>query len=179
MGRIEAHLLVACLSDTLHVCLRQRLKLVAGGPTPRAVLEKFCAVQVMDVPLPTTDGRTVSLTRHTQPEQELQVLLTQLNLTRPTQPLPKITVAAPAVEWRLRGHLIRKPQQISLPPFPIRQVGLDGELQVSARSEPGDRRPQSIGFERFDDEGINPTQGTVRTRQFSRKGGNHHDGLFG
>ena len=46
MGRIEAHLLVACLSDTLHVCLRQRLKLVAGGPTPRAVLEKFCAVQV-------------------------------------------------------------------------------------------------------------------------------------
>ena len=46
MGRIEAHLLVACLSDTLHGCLRQRLKLVAGGPTPRAVLEKFCAVQV-------------------------------------------------------------------------------------------------------------------------------------
>jgi len=56
-----------------------------GGPTPRAVLEKFCAVQVMDVPLPTTDGRTVILTRHTQPEKELQVLLTQLNLTRPTQ----------------------------------------------------------------------------------------------
>ena len=91
MGRIEAHLLVACLSDTLHVCLRQRLKLVAGGPTPRAVLEKFCAVQVM----PTTDGRTVILTRHTQPEKELQVLLTQLNLTRPTQSPPKITVAAP------------------------------------------------------------------------------------
>jgi len=48
----------------------------------------------MDVPLPTTDGRTVSLTRPTQPEQELQVLLTQLNLTAPTQPPPKITVAA-------------------------------------------------------------------------------------
>jgi hypothetical protein len=70
---------------------------VAGGLTPRAVLEKFCAVQMMDVHLPTTDGRTVILTRHTQPEQELQVLLTQLNLTRPTQPPPKITVAAPAV----------------------------------------------------------------------------------
>jgi transposase len=94
MKRIEAHILVAFLAYTLHVCLRQRLKAVAGGLTSRAVLEKFCAVQMVDVHLPTTDGRTVILTRHTQPEKELQVLLQQLNLTLPAQPPPKITAAA-------------------------------------------------------------------------------------
>jgi len=91
MERIEAHILVAFISYTLHVCLRQRLRAVAGGLTPRAVLEKFCAVQMVDVHLPTTDGRTVILTRYTQPEKELQVLLEQLKLTLPAQPPPKIT----------------------------------------------------------------------------------------
>lgn len=94
MARIEAHILVAFLAYTLHVCLRQRLKAVAGGLTSRAVLEKFCAVQMVDVHLPTTDGRTVILTRHTQPEKELQVLLEQLHLTLPAQPPPQITAAA-------------------------------------------------------------------------------------
>jgi transposase len=94
MERIEAHILVAFLAYTLHVCLRQRLKAVAGGLTSRAVLEKFCAVQMVDVHLPTTDGRTVILTRHTQPEKELQVLLEQLHLTLPAQPPPKISAAA-------------------------------------------------------------------------------------
>ena len=97
MERIEAHLLVAFLAYTLHVCLRQRLKAVAGGLTSRAVLEKFCAVQRVDVHLPTTDGRTVILTRHTQPEKELQMLLEQLHLTLPAQPPPKISAAALAV----------------------------------------------------------------------------------
>ena len=70
-----------------------RLRAVAGGLTPRAVLEKFSAVQMVDVHLPTTDGREVILTRHTQPEKELQVLLEQLKLTLPEQAPPKITVA--------------------------------------------------------------------------------------
>jgi hypothetical protein len=95
-NRIEAHILVAFLACTLHVCLRQRLRAVADGLTPRAVLEKFCAVQMVDVHLPTTDGRTVILTRHTQPEKELQLLLPQLNLTLPAQPPPKITTLQPA-----------------------------------------------------------------------------------
>ena len=97
MARVEAHLLVAFIAYTLQVCLRQRLRAVAGGLTPRAVLEKFSAVQRVDVHLPTTDGREVILTRHTQPEQELQVLLTQLKLTLPAQPPPKITTAALAL----------------------------------------------------------------------------------
>ncbi len=97
MERIEAHIVVAFLAYVLHVCLRQRLKAVAGGLTSRAVLEKFCAVQMVDVHLPTTDGRTVILTRHTQPEKELQVLLEQLKLTLPAQPPPKITAPAALV----------------------------------------------------------------------------------
>ena len=97
MARIEAHILVAFLAYTLHVCLRQRLRALAGGLTPRAVLEKFCAVQMVDVHLPTTDGREVVLPRHTQPEKELPVLLAQLNLTLPAQPPPKITAAARAL----------------------------------------------------------------------------------
>ena len=91
MERIEAHIQVAFISYTLQVCLRQRLRAVAGGLTPRAVLEKFCAMQMVDVHLPTTDGRTVILTRHTQPEQELELLLEQLKLTLPAQPPPKIS----------------------------------------------------------------------------------------
>ena len=97
MERVEAHILVAFIAYTLHVCLRQRLRAVAGGLSPRAVLEKFSAVQMVDVHLPTTDGREVILTRHTQPEQELQVLLTQLKLTLPAQPPPKITATALAL----------------------------------------------------------------------------------
>ena len=94
MDRIQAHILVAFISYTLQVCLRQRLKAVASGLTPRAVLEKFCAVQRVDVHLPTTDGRTVILSRPTQPEKDLQILLEQLKLTLPAPPPPKITAAS-------------------------------------------------------------------------------------
>ena len=95
MERVEAHIFVAFLAYALHVCLRQRLRAVAGGLTSRAVLEKFCAVQMVDVHLPTTDGRTVILTRHTQPEKDLQILLEQLKLELPAQPPPKIAAAPP------------------------------------------------------------------------------------
>ena len=95
MERVEAHIFVAFLAYALHVCLRQRLRAVAGGLTSRAVLEKFCAVPMVEVHLPTTDGRTVILTRHTQPEKDLQLLLEQLKLELPAQPPPKITAAPP------------------------------------------------------------------------------------
>jgi len=91
MERIEAHILVAFIAYTLHVCLRQRCRKVAGGLTPRAVLEKFSAIQMIDVHLPCTDGRKVILSRYTQPEKELQVLLQQLGMHLPEQPPPRIT----------------------------------------------------------------------------------------
>ena len=92
--RIEAHIFISFLAYALQITLKARLKQSATGLTPRAVLEKFAAVQMLDVHLPTTDGREVVLTRYTQPEKELQLLLDQLKLTLPAQPPPKITAPA-------------------------------------------------------------------------------------
>lgn len=96
--RIEAHIFIAFLAYCLHVTLGQQLKALAPGLTPRAVLEKFAAVQMIDVYVPTTDGRELSLTRYTQPEPELKLLLDKLKLTLPAQAPPKISAAhaAPA-----------------------------------------------------------------------------------
>ena len=66
--RIEAHIFVAFLAYCLHVTLRQMLRGHAPGLTPRSVLEKFKAVQMIDVHVPTTDGRMIILPRYTQPE---------------------------------------------------------------------------------------------------------------
>ena len=50
--RIEAHIFVAFLAYCLQVTLKQRLRALAPGLTPRAVLEKFAAMQMVDVHLP-------------------------------------------------------------------------------------------------------------------------------
>ncbi|MHB8565139.1 MAG: IS1634 family transposase [Acidiferrobacteraceae bacterium] len=91
--RIEAHLFIAFLAYCLHVTLGRRLYALAPGLTPRSVLDKFAAVQMIDVHVPTTDGREVVLTRTTQPEPDLQLLLDTLRLTLPAQPPPRITAA--------------------------------------------------------------------------------------
>ena len=62
---------------------------LAPGLTPRSVLEKFAAVQMIDVHVPTTDGRELILTRYTQPEPELKLLLDKLKLDLPAQPPPE------------------------------------------------------------------------------------------
>ena len=91
--RIEAHIFVAFLAYCLQVTLKYRLRALAPGLTPRAVLEKFAALQMVDVHLPTTDGRTLILTRYTEPEQDQQMLLQRLKLTLPPQPPPRMTAA--------------------------------------------------------------------------------------
>ena len=91
--RIEAHIFIAFVTYCLHVTLRRRLRDLAPGLTPRAVLEKFSAMQMIDVHLPTSDGRTIILSRYTQPEADLQLLLKQLKLQLPDQPPPKITAS--------------------------------------------------------------------------------------
>src|SRR6266568_7141547 len=92
-ARIEAHVFIAFLSYCLHVTLARRLRALAPGLTPRSVLEKFAAMQMIDVHLPTTDGRELLLTRYTQPEPELTLLLKKLKLDLPAQPPPKITAS--------------------------------------------------------------------------------------
>ena len=89
--RIEAHVFIAFLAYCLHVTLGRRLKSLAPGLSTRSALEKFAAVQMIDVHAPTTDERELQLTRYTQPEPELKLLLDRLKLTLPTQPPPKIT----------------------------------------------------------------------------------------
>ncbi len=88
--RIEAHIFVAFLAYCLQVTLKQRLRALAPGLTPRAELEKFAVMQMLDVHFPTTDGRTLVFTRYTQPEKDQQLLLHQLKLCLPPQPPPKI-----------------------------------------------------------------------------------------
>jgi transposase len=94
--RIEAHIFIAFLAYCLHVTLRRRLYALAPGLTPRSVLGKFAAVQMIDVHVPTTDRRELLLTRYTQPEPELKLLLEKLRLELPAQPPPKITVPEPS-----------------------------------------------------------------------------------
>jgi hypothetical protein len=89
--RIEAHIFVAFLAYALHVTLRRRLRDLAPGLTPRSVLEKFGSLQMIDIHLPTTDGRKIIMSRYTQPEPELQILLKQLRLSLPNQPPPRVT----------------------------------------------------------------------------------------
>ena len=92
--RIEAHIFIAFLAYCLYATLQRRLHALAPGLTARSALEKFAAVQMIDVHLPTTDGRELVLTRYTQPEPELQLLINQLKLQLPPQPPPRITAAA-------------------------------------------------------------------------------------
>ena len=90
-SRIEAHIFVAFIAYCLHVTLKARLRPVAAGLTPRAVLDKFATIQMLDVKFPTTDGRTLMLSRYTEPETDHKLLLEQLKLTLPPQPPPRIS----------------------------------------------------------------------------------------
>ena len=89
--RIEGHIFVAFMAYGLHVTLRARLKPLAAGLTPRAVLDKLAAIKMLDVHFPTTDGRTLILSRHTEPDTDQKILIRQLGLTLPMQPPPRIT----------------------------------------------------------------------------------------
>jgi transposase len=95
--RIEAHIFVAFIAYCLQVTLRARLRPVAAGLTPRSVLDKFAAMQMLDVKFPTTDGRTLILSRYTEPDTDHKLLLEQLRLTLPPQPPPRITAGGQRV----------------------------------------------------------------------------------
>ena len=88
--RVEAHIFVAFLAYCLMVTLKKRLQAHAPGLTPRAVLEKLKTIQMLDVWLPTTDGRHLVMPRYTQPESDQQLVLQKLHLRLPEQPPPRI-----------------------------------------------------------------------------------------
>jgi len=95
-ARIEAHIFIAFLAYCLHVTLGRRLHALAPGLTPRSAIEKFAAVQMIDLHIPTTDGRELLLTRYTEPEPELALLLDKRKFVLPAQPEPKISAAQTA-----------------------------------------------------------------------------------
>ncbi len=111
--RVEAHILVAFLGYCLMTTLKLQLAAHAPGLTPRAAMEKLSAIQMVDVWLPTTDGRWLVMPRHTQPEAEQQIVLDLLALSLPAQPPPRITTGD------IRGPNPRDqdlpPQQPTLP----------------------------------------------------------------
>ena len=90
-ARIEAHLFVSFIAYCLHATLKNLARPHAPGLTPRAILETFATLQMVDVHLPTTDGRQLVLPRHTRPNAEHDLLLHQLQLQLPTQPAPRLT----------------------------------------------------------------------------------------
>jgi hypothetical protein len=92
--RIEAHLFVAFLAYCLSITLRQQLRGAAAGLMPRVVFEKLATVQMLDVCVPTVDGRELVLVRHTEPDSDVALLLERLNLKLPPQAPPKIRYPA-------------------------------------------------------------------------------------
>ncbi len=89
--RIEAHIFVSFIAYCLLVTLKNLARPRAPGLTPRAILEAFATIQMVDVHLPTTDGRHLVLPRHTRPNKEHELLLQQLGMTWPQQPAPRIS----------------------------------------------------------------------------------------
>ena len=98
--RADAHILIAFLAYCLQVTLKQQLVAHAPGLTPTTVLDKLATIQMIDVCIPTTDGRWLILPRYTQPDTDTKMLLHKLKIDLPAQPPPRITspsAAAPVL----------------------------------------------------------------------------------
>ena len=90
-ARVEAHIFVSFLAYCLWVTLKQKLRPLAPGLTPRQALDQLAGIQMLDVEMPTTDGRTLTLSRSTQPDSGVRLLLQQLKLNLPEQPPPRLS----------------------------------------------------------------------------------------
>jgi len=88
--RVEAHIFVAFMSYCLMITLRQKLRYYAPGLTGRDVLDKLSAIMMIDVRIPTTDGRILEMRRYSQPELEHRIILDKLRMNLPKQPPPKV-----------------------------------------------------------------------------------------
>lgn len=89
-NRIEAHIFVSFLAYCLHATLTNLARRHAAGLTVRAILEKLSTIMMIDVHLPTADSREILLSRHTEPDADVELLLSQLDLRLPSQPPPRI-----------------------------------------------------------------------------------------
>ena len=92
--RIESHIFTSFMALCLFQTLRAIARDHAPGLTPRQIVEKFRAMKMVDVVMPTTDGRIVTLPRYVEPKDDVRILLNQLGLTLPAQPPPKVSSEA-------------------------------------------------------------------------------------
>lgn len=83
LERIEVRIFVAFLAYCVRVMFKQHLKAHAPGLTVRQALDKLQAMRVLDVHFPTSDGRELISTCHTEPESDQQLLLAMLGWTLP------------------------------------------------------------------------------------------------
>jgi transposase len=90
--RIDAHIFVSFLAYCLHVTLRKLARTYSPGLTPRSILEQLKVIQMIDVYVPTTDGRELRMSRYTKPDKTQQLLLDRLKFKLPPQPPPEISV---------------------------------------------------------------------------------------
>ena len=90
-SRIEAHIFLSFLAYCVHITFKHQLTIHAPGLTVRQALEKFAAIQLLDVHFPTTDGRELIFVRYTEPDADQQMLLAKLAWTLPPQAPPRIT----------------------------------------------------------------------------------------
>ncbi|MDE0345920.1 MAG: hypothetical protein OXI66_09085 [Boseongicola sp.] len=87
--RIEAHIFVSFIAGCLLVSLKNIARPRSGGLTPRAIIEAFSTIQMVNVHLPTTEGQHFVLPRHTQPRKEHELLPHQLGKTLPALGAPR------------------------------------------------------------------------------------------
>lgn len=92
--RVEAHIFVSFIAYCLHVTLRNMVRNNAPGLTPRSIIEQMKTIQMIDVHIPTVDGRELKMSRYTKPEKTHQLLLAQLNMNLPPQPPPEISASS-------------------------------------------------------------------------------------
>jgi hypothetical protein len=109
-----------------------------AGLGPSSLKEIVSGIQVLDVYLPSTNGRELAFTRYTQPEKTHKMLLAQLGRELPVQSPTKITQKAGlGVEWlrriRTRGDaLFATTYNFLVPPFAKVGFGLSLNLQLAA-----------------------------------------------
>ena len=92
--RIEAHIFVSFLAYCMHVTLRQLARTYSSGVTPRSILEQLKVIQMIDVHVPTADGRELRMSRYTKPDKAQQLLLERLKFKLPPQPPPEISMGS-------------------------------------------------------------------------------------
>ena len=88
--RVEAHVMVAFMGYAMWVCLKWKLKGMAGSLSPRQVIELFRSIKLVEVWFDTIDGRRICLPRITMPEPDHQIVLEQFKWNLPEQPPPRI-----------------------------------------------------------------------------------------